>query len=391
MPNARGQFAVDQKELTLFLCGDVMTGRGIDQILAHPGDSTLHESYVKDAVHYVTLAEQQSGAIPRSVEPSYIWGEALAILDDVAPDARIVNLETSITTSDDAWPGKGVHYRMAPANADCLEVAGFDCCVLANNHVLDWGYAGLDETMATLARKRIDAAGAGANIAAASAPVRISLAGKGNVLVFGLADPSSGVPEAWRARDSQAGVTLLADLSPASARRVAEQILEQRQTGDIVVVSIHWGSNWGYDIPDAQLEFAHYLIDHGAADVVHGHSSHHPKAIEIYRNKAIFYGCGDFINDYEGIGGYEEFRPWLSLMYFVTLNLQTGYVSALDIVPLRVERMRLAKAGREDRQWLVEKMNEIGGAFENRFTLDDERLTLARPLELSEDVCACME
>jgi poly-gamma-glutamate synthesis protein (capsule biosynthesis protein) len=375
MTNARGQFAVDQKELTLFLCGDVMTGRGIDQILPHPGDSTLHEAYVKDAVRYVTLAEQQSGAIPRPVEPSYIWGEALAILADVGPDARIANLETSITTSDDAWPGKGVHYRMSPANVDCLEAAGFDCCVLANNHVLDWGYAGLDETIATLDRIRIDAAGAGANIDAASAPVRISLGEKGNVLVFALADRSSGVPQEWLAGESQAGVNLLPDLSPASAGLVAE----------------HWGSNWGYYIPDAQLEFAHYLIDRGAADVVHGHSSHHPRAVEIYRDKPIFYGCGDFINDYEGIGGYEEFRPWLSLMYFVTVNLQTGYVSALDIVPLRVERMRLAKAGRDDRQWLLEKMNEIGDAFENRFTLDNERLTLVRPAEASEDICACME
>ncbi len=211
------------------------------------------------------------------------------------------------------------------------------------------------------------------------------------MLVFGLADRSSGVPQEWLAGESQAGVNLLPDLSPASARRVAEQVLEQRQSGDIVVVSIHWGSNWGYHIPDAQLEFAHYLIDHGAADVVHGHSSHHPRAVEIYRDKPIFYGCGDFINDYEGIGGYEAFRPWLSLMYFVTLNLHTGCVSALDIVPLRVERMRLVKAGREDRQWLVEKLNDIGDAFENRFTLDKERLTLARPADASADLCACME
>ncbi len=78
-------------------------------------------------------------------------------------------------------------------------------------------------------------------------------------------------------------------------------------------------------------------------------------------------------------------------MYFVTMNLQTGYISALEIVPLRVERMRLVKADREDRQWLLDKMNEIGGAFENRFTLDKERLTLARPADPSADLCACME
>lgn len=391
MPNAAGSKPADQHKLTLFLCGDVMTGRGIDQILPQPGDAALHESYVRDAFHYVTIAEQRSGAIARPVQPDYIWGNALEVLNDVEPDLRIANLETSITTSDDFWPGKGVHYRMSPANIDCLSAAGFDCCVLANNHVLDWGYAGLDETLATLRRAGIHTAGAGPDSDLAGAPARFSAQGKCDVLVFGLADRSSGVPEAWRAAGSRAGVNLLKDLSPGSARRIAERILEHRQPGIIVVVSIHWGSNWGYQIPDAQIEFAHYLIDHGAADIVHGHSSHHPKAVEIYRNKAIIYGCGDFINDYEGIGGYEAYRPWLSLMYFVTVNLRSGFIDALHVVPLRVERMRLIDAEAEDRRWLADRLNQAGEAFPNRFTLEDRRLTWAAPVTAAEDICLCME
>jgi poly-gamma-glutamate synthesis protein (capsule biosynthesis protein) len=49
----------------LFLCGDVMTGRGIDQILPHPCDPLLHESYVKSARDYIRLAEQVNGRIPK--------------------------------------------------------------------------------------------------------------------------------------------------------------------------------------------------------------------------------------------------------------------------------------------------------------------------------------
>lgn len=380
MPNERGRSTAKEQELTIFLCGDVMTGRGIDQILPHPGPAVLYESYVRNAVDYVTLAERRNGDIPRPVRPAYIWGDALKVLDDIKPNLRIANLETSITASNDFWPGKGIHYRMAPGNIRCLEAAKFDCCTLANNHVLDWGYAGLGETVTALNNAGIATAGAGRSIDAAMAPARISIMRRNDVLIFSFADASSGVPQAWGAGKEQAGVNLLPDLTIDSASHVAEQILAVRRVGDIVVASIHWGENWGYDIPDTQSGFAHYLIDQGAADVVHGHSSHHPKAVEIYRNKPIIYGCGDFITDYEGIGSHEEYRPWFSLMYFVTLNLQSGNIEALNIVPLRIHRMRLVHVNAEDRRWLLEKLSALGKTFSTRFTLVDDRLMLAEPI-----------
>jgi len=108
--------SADRKDglLTAFLCGDVMTGRGIDQILPHPSDPRIHEPYVEDAREYVRMAEAANGPVPRPVPLPYIWGAALEELARVAPDARIVNLETSVTRSDDHWPGKGIHYRMHP-------------------------------------------------------------------------------------------------------------------------------------------------------------------------------------------------------------------------------------------------------------------------------------
>lgn len=86
---------------TLFLCGDVMTGRGIDQSLPHPGNPTLHEPWVCDARHYVGLAAAAHGEIARPLEPAAIWGDAIAELDAVQPAARIINLETAITRPDD--------------------------------------------------------------------------------------------------------------------------------------------------------------------------------------------------------------------------------------------------------------------------------------------------
>ena len=60
--------------VTLFLCGDVMLGRGVDQILPHPGDPTLRQGYVRDARTYVGLAEAVNGPVPRPVDFSWPWG-----------------------------------------------------------------------------------------------------------------------------------------------------------------------------------------------------------------------------------------------------------------------------------------------------------------------------
>jgi poly-gamma-glutamate synthesis protein (capsule biosynthesis protein) len=185
--------------LTLFLAGDVMTGRGVDQILAHPGDPRLHERWVDDATTYLELAERVSGPIPRPVGPAYIWGDALGELGRARPDARIVNLETSVTRSDDFWPDKDVHYRMNPANVDCLGAAGIDVAVLANNHVLDWGAAGLVETLDTLDRAGVRTAGAGRRLADASRPVVVELPGDRRLAVAAVGSETSGVPAGWEA------------------------------------------------------------------------------------------------------------------------------------------------------------------------------------------------
>lgn len=163
--------ARSRRGLRLCLGGDLMTGRGIDQILAHPGDPGLREPWVASALDYVRLAETANGVIPRPVADAYIWSVALEVLAARRPDLFIVNLETSITTSSD-WEPKGINYRMHPANIGGLTAAGIHCCALANNHVLDWGRAGLAETLATLDGAGIARAGAGRDAAEAGTPPR---------------------------------------------------------------------------------------------------------------------------------------------------------------------------------------------------------------------------
>jgi poly-gamma-glutamate synthesis protein (capsule biosynthesis protein) len=302
---------------TLFLCGDVMTGRGVDQILAHPGDPGIFESYAKDAGEYVALAEAANGPVPRRVHDAYIWGDAIAELAHVAPRARIANLETSITRSGSPSRGKGIHYRMHPDNVGCLASARIDVCALANNHVLDFGLTGLGETLDTLRHAGIKTTGAGATLDDAQAPAVVPLVAGSKLIVVSMADASSGVLSDWGARRARAGV-----------------------------------------------------------DLVHGHSSHHPRPIEVYRDRLILYGCGDFLNDYEGIGGHEQYRGDLALMFFPTLV--QGRLTRFAMTATQIQHFRANVAPDVGVRWLMETLNREGRQFGTRFVrLGEHDLLLA--------------
>jgi poly-gamma-glutamate synthesis protein (capsule biosynthesis protein) len=364
-------------EVKIFMCGDVMTGRGIDQILPYPSDPQIHESYLKSATGYVKLAEALNGPIHKPVSFDYIWGDAIDELNRVAPHVRLINLETSITTRNDYWKGKGIHYRMHPHNIASFAAAGIDVCALANNHVLDWGYAGLEETLASLTKANIQISGAGTDTSAAGAPAVIRTGDRQDVIVFSFGVSSSGIPSSWAAAKKRPGVNLLKNLGATSVGQIQKTVQAVKRSGDIVVASIHWGGNWGYDIPRRQTEFAHRLIDAGGVDIIHGHSSHHIKAIEVYKDKLILYGCGDFLNDYEGIGGYEEFRADLSLMYFATLDAATGKLLALQMTAIRIKRFQIQRASAADTRWIVDMLNREGKPFGTRVRMHlDHRLSL---------------
>ena len=155
---------------------------------------------------------------------------------------------------------------------------------------------------------------------------------------------------------------------------------EVKQKRDIVVVSIHWGGNWGYDVPQKEIDFAHQLIDKAGADMIYGHSSHHVKRIEVYQDKLILYGCGDFLNDYEGIGGYEHYRSDLGLMYFATVDPLAGRLVQLQMTPTQIRHFKVNRASRDDALWLTHALNRERRKFGTRVKVDeDNRLALFWP------------
>jgi poly-gamma-glutamate capsule biosynthesis protein CapA/YwtB (metallophosphatase superfamily) len=351
-----------RKLVTLFLCGDVMLGRGVDQVLPHPGDPQLRERSVDDARAYVRLAERAHGPIPVSADFSWPWGDALAVLDHVAPDVRVINLETSVTRSASFAPGKPVHYRMSPDNVPAVSVARPDACVLANNHVLDFGHTGLLETLDVLASAGLAGIGAGRDITQARQPAAVPMPGGGRAVIVACGAASSGIPSRWAATATRPGVDFLPSLSDAAAGGLITRVRAARQRGDVVVVSLHWGPNWGHAVDNDQVRFARRLID-GGADLIYGHSSHHPRPVEVYRGRLVLYGCGDAINDYEGISGHEQFRSDLRLLYFASLEADTGALAALRMVPMQARKMRLRHASTADTQWMQAMLERISRPF----------------------------
>jgi poly-gamma-glutamate synthesis protein (capsule biosynthesis protein) len=360
-------------QLRLALAGDVMLARGIDQIHRSSVDPELREPAVGDARDYVALAERATGEVPRDVPPHYVWGDLRNVLDEFAADAVVLNLETSFTTANNFDTTKGIHYRTHPDNAAVLTAIGKPVCSLANNHVLDLGEDGLRETLETLDRAELPRCGAGHDAEEALRPAVVrtraqtserGTSGTPAVAVVASCLGDAGVPPDWAAGEGHAGVFRLRALDDDAAGRIRATTARHRNAGQTVVVSVHWGGNWGYDVGMEKREFAHALIDSGAADVVYGHSSHHPRPLEIYRDAPIIYGCGDLINDYEGIGGHESYRPEITALYLITLDAVSRRLVDLRLAPFHLSRFRLHRARDEQAEWLADTLSRENARVE---------------------------
>jgi poly-gamma-glutamate synthesis protein (capsule biosynthesis protein) len=194
--------------------------------------------------------------------------------------------------------------------------------------------------------------------------------GKGRVLVFSYGVADSGIPPSWAVSNKKSGVNYLKDLSSQNLNVVKNNLMQYARPDDIIVLTIHWGGNWGYEIPSNQVSFAHKLIDEAGVDVIHGHSSHHVKGIEVYRGKLILYGSGDFLNDYEGIGGHEQFRGDLSLMYFASIEQGTGKLLQLQMIPTQIKHFRVNQASNTDTLWLRNLLNREGRKLGTQVSLN---------------------
>lgn len=341
-----------------------MPGRGVDAVMPSPCPREIREGYCKNALDYAHLAEKntrRSFSIGK-VTARDLLGEVSRVIDRYEPHARIVNLETSVTKKSTFYPRKSINYRASEENVFALfEVVQPDVVSLANNHAMDFSREGLEDTLKFFDKNNVKRIGAGRNVADAMqpavlenvyprgfAPARNDKRGA-SVAAYGLCFEDSGVPTDWKATERSMGVFLAAEGDKVPERLLNEITEMKKKTSSsndaIVVVSVHFGSNWGYEIARTHVTAAKALIDAGA-DIIHGHSSHHAKTAMMYKKKLILFGCGEFFNDYEGISSHPGFPETsylghLRLLYFVDIDAKTHDFKKLEIVLMRQKMFAL--------------------------------------------------
>jgi len=225
--------------------------------------------------------------------PEYPWGNTLDVFRSA--DVRFCNLECSLSDRGvrRSPATKAFHFRSDAGNVEVLKRAGIDAVSLANNHILDFDETALTDTLDILDRNRICHAGAGRNAAGASAPAALRI-GDRTIAFFAFTDNEPG----WKASEGRPGIHYLpTDPDDRDVKRFRSLVEQAREKEDLIVVSAHWGPNWGHKVPEEHAALAHCLVDSGA-DVVFGHSAHVFRAVEIYRDRPILYSTGDFVDDY---------------------------------------------------------------------------------------------
>ncbi|WP_101842412.1 CapA family protein [Halobacillus sp. Marseille-P3879] len=197
------------------------------------------------------------------------------------------NFENPVVLNDDAIPiEKAYNFKTKPEAVEALDNANFTVANLANNNVLDYGIAGLTDTMNTFNDAETDFIGAGQNLSEAGAihykeynGVTVASLGFNDILDY-----------STQATETAAGVL------GADPETFMPLIEEAKANADLVFVHVHWGKEYEHDIQPKQRDYAHAMAEAGA-DAIFGTHAHVLAPIEKYKDTVIFYSLGNFIFD----------------------------------------------------------------------------------------------
>ncbi len=268
------------------------------------------------------------------------------VRDSLLSDSLTVgNLECSASNIGKAQPGKEYAFQAPPALLAGLKANGIEAVSLANNHALDFGKPALLQMLGFLDSAGIRYGGAGPDIAAASAPVRLEIGGQRvAVLCF-----SRVVPPGWHAGRSSPGVA--SALDPAL---LLQRIAEVHDSADLVAVYVHGGKEKKTEPEEFVRLLAHRCIDAGADLVVFSHP-HVVRGLEFYRGRLIAYSLGNFIFT------NRDARPSMILR---TTFFGDSLVSA-SVIPCRIPMLRPELVtDEEDRQGLFRYFSELSNGAE---------------------------
>ncbi len=307
----------------------------------------------------------------KSMPPDYPWGNTLSLFRETG--VRICNLECVISDRGQPWgmTPKMFHFRTDAKNIESLKAAGITAVSLANNHSLDYEYEALFDMIDILERAGIHHTGAGADFAQASKPALFRIEGL-TIGLIAFTDNESG----WEATDRQPGIFYVPVMSTDErAVRLFDIIRQTKERADMVIVSAHWGANWGYQPVPEHVPFGHALVDNGA-DIVFGHSAHVFRGVEIYKGRPIIYSAGDFVDDY----AVDEIERNDESFLFV-VETGGGAVTGLRLYPIVISHMQARRAEPRDAWEIAAKMRRLCNRLGSLAHWIDEENSLEIPVD----------
>ncbi len=233
--------AFNEKVKIILLVGDIMLGRGVEDLIK------------QNSIYYPF---QKISHFLRGID--IVFG----------------NLEGPVVNNPPEFPVNSLKFAFNPEAIKGASWCNFNLFSLANNHTLDMGKKGLEETKEWLKKYRINFVG----------------------------DPLSGSSDNLDSSFSKDKITFLAfnQIFPFIVKE--EEIIKTIETvkslnpDNFLIVSIHWGEEYKLINSPAQQSLAHQIIEAGA-DLIIGHHPHVVQKIEKYQGKLIFYSLGNFIFD----------------------------------------------------------------------------------------------
>jgi poly-gamma-glutamate capsule biosynthesis protein CapA/YwtB (metallophosphatase superfamily) len=274
--------------------------------------------------------------------PEAVYGDLLPALRNA--DLRIVNCECALTRSTrEVWKS-GAVFKGEPAHAHGLTAVPFDVACLANNHVLDYGVAGLRETLRVLDRAGIRTVGAGLTEKDAHAPLTLTVDG----VRIHIVNFSEG--EDLTASDGGPGVF------GWDIPRVQATIRDCRRRGGIVIAIGHCGLEYVPFPPPYVVRAFRAAVDAGA-DCVIGHHPHVPQGMEWRRGRPIFYSLGNFV--------FYQPTPLLHRKTGYVVTLQAGRRGLTDVklLPYRITDDGLRTLRREEDRMFRRTMSRLSKPF----------------------------
>jgi poly-gamma-glutamate synthesis protein (capsule biosynthesis protein) len=247
--------------------------------------------------------------------PESIYGDLLPILRRA--DVRIVNCECALTSSSAPVWKSGAVFKGEPAHVKGLTAVPFEVACLANNHVLDYGVAGLRESLRVLHRHGIKTVGAGLTDEQAHAPLTLAVNGQAIHIV--------NISEGEDLTASQGGPGVFGwDIPRATAL-----VRQCKEHGGVVIVIAHAGLEYVPYPPPYVVSTYRAMVDAGA-DCVIGHHPHVPQGIEQWRDRPIVYSLGNFA----------FYQPTTLLHrkigFCVSLNCAGGRIAGVELHPYRI-------------------------------------------------------